>query len=305
MIKGIDSSHYNPDLDYNQAKKDGYEFIMMKATEGKTYQDPKFGERLPKAKESGLLTGAYGFSRPGSNKPEEEAAALLSQIKAVGGVDLPPMLDMEDNGGLSDADLQKFCTSWREEIQKTDKRKPILYVNVNFYNKLKPIVKDFVLWLAEYGVKEPQIKEYSFWQFSDSEAIQGGKFDGDTFNGSLDDLQALCEIQPKKEDPKVAVPQSSKKSQREIVMIKEGDTLSKIALMKHIPLQVLARFNHIADPNTIKAGNHLRIPQVVEVRSGDTVSQYAYESHETTSFLGYVNNLNNVNQISVGQTLYI
>lgn len=310
MIKGLDVYHNSPSLDYNQLKKDGFGFIIIKATEGKTFVDPKFKDNVTSAKAATILTGAYGFSRPGSSKPEDEAQALLKQIQEVGGVDLPPMLDMEDNGGLSDSDLCNFVTKWRETIQKVDKRKPILYLDIEFYNKLSSIVKDFIVYIAEYGVKEPRIKDYQFWQYTNSEIIQGGKFDGDYFNGSLEDLKALCQqveqvASPRPHVEKKESPKAANKSSRISYQIKSGDTLTKIALNNHIPLQVLARYNNIENPDIIQTGKDLRIPQIVQVRSGDTISEYARANNESVSFLGYVNSLENVSKIYVGQTLYV
>lgn len=306
MLKGLDLYERSAGLDYNEVKKDGYEFILHKASEGYTYLDKKFKTEIPKIKAAGLLTGAYVFSRPSSSKAEDEAQTILRQIKEVGGVDLPPILDMEDNGGLSDSDLQAYVTKWRVAIQKEDSRKPILYVNMNFYNKLKPIIKDFTLWIAEYQVKEPQIKDYAFWQMTNQDKEQGGTFDEDLFNGSLDDLKALCQEPPKEDlQPESDALKSSNQQERKMYQIQSGDTLSQLALNFHIPLQVLARYNTIQNPNEIKAGSYLRIPKVVQVRSGDTVWEYARANNENVSFLGYVNSLDNTSKIVVGQTLYI
>ena len=42
LLKGIDISNHNGSIDFNAVKGDGVEAIIMKATEGVDYVDPKF-----------------------------------------------------------------------------------------------------------------------------------------------------------------------------------------------------------------------------------------------------------------------
>ena len=47
-VKGFDISHYQNSVDFAGAYKDGLRFVIIKATEGTTYIDPKVGDmKLP------------------------------------------------------------------------------------------------------------------------------------------------------------------------------------------------------------------------------------------------------------------
>ena len=41
-ILGVDLSSHNGDIDFNRLKADSVDFVMLKATEGTTFKDPKF-----------------------------------------------------------------------------------------------------------------------------------------------------------------------------------------------------------------------------------------------------------------------
>lgn len=85
--------------------------------------------------------------------------------------------------------------------------------------------------------------------------------------------------------------------------IASGDTLSQIAVRFRVPLGVLARYNHIDNPDRIDAGTTLHIPDVYKIRSGDTLSEIAARFHEAVEVLAYVNQMN-PDVIYAGQMLY-
>lgn len=303
MLKGLDCYEGSDQLDFNKAKNDGYSFAICKATEGYTYIDHKFPDHYKEAHAAGLVRGAYCFSRPKTSTPEREAKTLIAIAEAAGGFELPAILDMEDSGGLSDGELGEYITKWREVIQQHDKRKPILYLNVDFYNRLKPYLDGFVIWIAEYGVENPKIEGWTFWQSTNEGKEQGGTFDFDYFNGEIKDLEALTI----KGTAEIAKPQQppAYKNDNAYHVIQNGETLSGIATKYHVPLMILARYNLISNPNLIQAGNKLRIPLAVQVRSGDTLTEIARRRNESISVLGYVNAIQNVNKIFVGQTIWV
>lgn len=56
-VHGIDISHWNPSL----VALPAYDFVFLKATQGKTYTDPTFVSRWAYMKEHGKIRGAYHF----------------------------------------------------------------------------------------------------------------------------------------------------------------------------------------------------------------------------------------------------
>lgn len=79
-VAGIDVSKHNGVIDYERVKKDDYQFVIIKASEGKTYQDPAFGRNYRDAREAGLMVGAYHFFRK-NRTGQEQADNLLSVIR--------------------------------------------------------------------------------------------------------------------------------------------------------------------------------------------------------------------------------
>lgn len=55
--------------------------------------------------------------------------------------------------------------------------------------------------------------------------------------------------------------------------IQPGDTLDKISQASGVPVGVLARVNHLANPDLILAGHTLQIPRSVVVKPGDVLSR--------------------------------
>lgn len=309
MLKGLDNYGLNSPLDYKQLKNDGFAFVICKATEGYTFHDAKFAEHYKAAIDAGLVAGAYCFSRPGSSTPEQEVNSLVASVEDAGGFMLPPALDIEDDGGLNNEKLGAYVTQWKEAIQKHDSRKPILYLNMDFYNRLKPYIDGWMIWISEPDVNKPSIEGWTFWQSTFTGREQGGTYDFDYFNGDFNDLEAITKkitltlqtvVKP------AQAPQTpAYKEDNAFHVIKSGETLTQIALNYHVPLNVLAKYNLLSNPDLIKVGNTLRIPKAIEVRAGDTVSDIALRRNESTSVIGYVNGLANVSKIYIGQTLWV
>ena len=104
-----------------------------------------------------------------------------------------------------------------------------------------------------------------------------------------------------------------------IHVVQPGENLFRIALRYGLDTNTLARYNGIADPNTIYVGQKIRIPgygsvtppgsgtggQVYVVQSGDTLASIARKFGTTTNALMSANNLADPNLIYVGQKLNV
>src|SRR5438874_1612604 len=59
----IDISHHNGlNLDFNEARADGIIGVIHKATQGQANSDPMYAKNRDKARDAGLLWGAYHFA---------------------------------------------------------------------------------------------------------------------------------------------------------------------------------------------------------------------------------------------------
>lgn len=190
MIKGLDVSHHNGVIDWAKQKANGIEFAYIKATEGLNYTDPMFKSNAKRAKDAGIITGAYHFFRPAQDAAGQ-ARHFLDRISGLG-LELPHNLDWEVSDGVRAGAQKNAAMVWLSEVQTRTFRVPSIYGSPYFLSDLG-LSKDFFkypLWIANYHVKAPRIPqpwtEYWIWQTSDDNG-----WDHDIFNGTIEDLKGL------------------------------------------------------------------------------------------------------------------
>ena len=111
-IKGIDISNNNGNIDFSQAAADGVEYVYVKATEGKTFQDSKLEGFYKECKRNNLKIGAYHFL-VSTSSPEAQAENFYKKIKDFEW-ELIPMLDIETEfEGLCDY-VVRFINAFKE-----------------------------------------------------------------------------------------------------------------------------------------------------------------------------------------------
>ena len=83
MLKGIDVSHYQGDIDWKKVKATGMQFAIIRAGYGKyAYQeDPCFEDNIKGAYNAGILVGVYWYSYADTAaEARQEAEACLTVI---------------------------------------------------------------------------------------------------------------------------------------------------------------------------------------------------------------------------------
>lgn len=203
-LKGSDISDNNGTIDWTKIVMSGLSFIYVKATEGATFHDPMFAHNYASVKSSGLLRGAYCFARPKTSTAIDEANSFVDIVNANGGFELPPVLDMEDNGGLSTEDLISYIRAWMAQVKSRTGRQGILYTYSSFItdNNLHGMT-DIPLWIADYSPSQPIYTgdwgKWVFWQYTESGSVDGinGNVDLDYFNGTIEQLKELAGISSK------------------------------------------------------------------------------------------------------------
>ncbi len=94
------------------------------------------------------------------------------------------------------------------------------------------------------------------------------------------------------------------------VVVKPGDTLSRLAETYQTSVKELVAYNDLADPNRIYAGQVLGVPPSAgelrhDVRAGETLSEIAATYATTVQAIMTRNQLSDANRIRVGQTLVV
>lgn len=195
-LNGIDISKWQKGIDLSKVK---YDFVIMKATEGKSYVDPCCDDFFQKALKLGKKLGVYHFANNSDNTAKEEADWFIKNTKGYIGKAIP-VLDWEDNV-KSDVD---WALEWLERVEKAYGCKPMIYMSesvVNSYNWSKVAKANYGLWVAKYRDNEkdynydmskagnkPSVKYWDFyalWQWTSSGRLDGydGNLDCDVFYG--------------------------------------------------------------------------------------------------------------------------
>lgn len=198
-IRGVDVSHYQDEIDWENVRNahiSAYpvRFAFMKATEGQDLIDPNFADNFYKARQNDVIRGAYHFFKPNTDACRQ-AAFFIKQVHLEPG-DLPPVLDVEDNGKLPVAQFQKAVKTWLDMVEQHYGVTPIIYTGYKF--KLRYLsdadFDRYPYWIAHYYVSELKYKgEWLFWQYTDCGSVDGinGEVDCNIFNGTMDDLRKV------------------------------------------------------------------------------------------------------------------
>jgi len=200
-----DVSHHNWDLstplDFAAAKQSGLAAIMIKATEGATYQDPKFRDNLTMARKAGLLCGAYHFGTAAD--VDKQVANFLTTIGDPSQLHLA--LDFENNDPSPSNTMSKDqALAFLAKLEAKTGRKLTIYTGSRMFDVFGPKASTAFathrVWWAQYGSTlklHPTWEKYWLWQFTDGKngpmphKIAGlGACDINTFDGTVEDLTA-------------------------------------------------------------------------------------------------------------------
>lgn len=179
-LKGIDISHHNKyQLASGQLVLSKHDFIIVKASEGKSFKDPMFNEYMKAIRNLNKPHGIYHYARPEFNTPLTEANFFHEAIKHEGD-DSILILDWE---GKATTYPIEWAIEWLKIVENIYGKKPMIYCSSWYTKKLKPVLENGNgLWVAHYGVKKPKVYTYPFyaiWQYSSD------PYDKDIFNGNL------------------------------------------------------------------------------------------------------------------------
>lgn len=202
-LHGIDVSRYQKRIDWNRVRKMKVgditlQFAFVKATEGSWIKDKYFDQNWENAKSAGLIRGAYHFFHPNVS-PKAQAFNFMKTVSLRTG-DLPPVVDIEDECGMSRTQIRQNTKTFLQILEKKYKVKPILYTNRDFYKNTFADQADFDgyrFWIAHYHVTSldlPDDRDWDFWQHSDRGNVNGINADVDfnVFRGSREDLRKIC-----------------------------------------------------------------------------------------------------------------
>ena len=181
MLKGIDISKWQKNVDYSQLKKQGIDFAIIRCGYGRdiSQKDNLFETHYKGLKEAGIKVGCYLYSY--ADKIEDgilEAKNCLEFIKGKT-FELPVFYDLEDKitAPLGKNVITQIAKNFCDEIEKAG-YVPGIYASLYWFNNLTNVeeLEKYKIWLAEWGVKEPKAEfKVDYWQFTSSGKVEGIK----------------------------------------------------------------------------------------------------------------------------------
>ena len=188
---GIDVSYWQGDIDWEQVKNAGIEFVMIRAgyrgsIEGKLDTDSYARKNYEGAKAAGLKVGAYIFSQAVNPEEAVEEADYLMDLVKDWEVDMPlvfdwEIVDMESrNAGLDSDTLTESALAFCRRVEEKG-YDAMVYFNKNHstgYLDLSQLV-DYGFWLAMYDPYMDYPYRVDLWQYTDEGTVPGieGKVD--------------------------------------------------------------------------------------------------------------------------------
>jgi lysozyme len=207
-ILGLDISKWDGNWNAEKAKQAGANFVFIRASQA-TLTDSQFVSNWRKAKEAGLLRGAYHYLdyTKTANDQADYFAGLLQSDPG----ELPPVVDYEqvrtdNNPSIALNFLRGFLNrlSSRTELFAASKVKyPIIYTSPGFWTQYgdqtdREYWIKFPLWVAHWTTAAAPIVPapwpmWTFWQFTskgpgDVFGCESLSVDMNRFNGTLNDL---------------------------------------------------------------------------------------------------------------------
>jgi lysozyme len=196
-VRGVDVSGHQGLIDWDRLKSDGVDFAYIKASEGETFNDPRFSRNWYAAEQSGILRGAYHFftqCRSGKVQAENFIRIVPADPNA-----LPPVIDAERMGPCTQTPAVKDVAAEIEIflnlVQAQYRVRPIIYTTREFHEAyLSGKFQKERFWIRRL-FRAPNFRQsqWVFWQYHNSGRRSGvsGPVDLDVFKGTRAELEAL------------------------------------------------------------------------------------------------------------------
>ncbi|MDQ0949523.1 GH25 family lysozyme M1 (1,4-beta-N-acetylmuramidase) [Streptomyces phaeochromogenes] len=162
MLRGIDVSAYQS----SSYSTEGLSFVFVKATEGRTYVNPKLSAQTKRARDAGCVVGFYHFLWPGNLTAQAEYFVGKAPEKA-GDILAVDWETTGDGTHATNAEKDRFI---RKVKELRPNNRVVLYCNRNYWlNVDTTSYAGDGLWIADYVTAgKPRIQaKWRFHQYTD------------------------------------------------------------------------------------------------------------------------------------------
>lgn len=320
IYQGIDVSHWQGKINYDEVKQSGIEVVYIKSSEGTGYIDPYFKSNYEGAKQNEIKVGFYHYL---TARNEEQAVAEAEHFANVIAGTIPDCklaMDFESFGNLNSEEINNISFAFLRKVQELTGKEMVVYSDT--YNTRNifsyELAQEYPLWVAEYGVEVPGNNgKWSNWigfQYTDEGKIAGvnSYVDRNRFTEQIFEISQNVEI------PNSGNQTGENAGDTIVYIVKRGDTLWKIANMYGVTVAELATLNNIQKPNLIFIGQRIVINTINQdynnqmgkkiiyrVKWGDTLRGIARRFRTTVENLVKLNNIQNPNRIYAGEIIIV
>lgn len=174
-VRGIDISAHNGEIDFGALRRQGVDFVYIKATEGTDFIDRNFVKNSVGLQREGIATGAYHFFRFDTDG-EMQAFNFINALKGRG-FELPPAVDVEEWANAEGISTGKIMKELRLmlDVLGTEGYEPVIYTNKDGYDRfVKGKLEKYPLWICSFS--DPPVDggtQWSIWQYSHRGRLEG------------------------------------------------------------------------------------------------------------------------------------
>lgn len=197
QLLGIDVSKWNGDIDWEEVKKAGIEFAIIRAGYGKNTIDQQFKRNIEGCIDNDIHIGVYWFSYAYTNEMAYQEAAFCKKV-------IGPYKKYINMGVWFDFEYDSTAYATRHGVTITkDKCTNIayafcrgiekegylvgIYTNIDYANNFytKQILEEYNVWIADWNAECRYNGKYLIWQYTDGGEVKGinGKVDMDWYYG--------------------------------------------------------------------------------------------------------------------------
>ena len=188
LVKGIDVSKYQYNIDWNAVKASGIDFAIIRVGyrgygTGALVEDPYFRQNIKGANAAGVKVGLYFYSQAiNEQEAVDEASMVIRLIQETGGrVSYPIYFDTEkvagDTGradGISRDQRTRNAVAFCNAIQNAGYRAGVYSYASWFYNNLNMAsLTGYSIWIAQYRDQLDFKYNYDIWQYTSSGTVPG------------------------------------------------------------------------------------------------------------------------------------
>lgn len=178
ILRGIDVSWVQGDIDWEAVSKSGIDFAMIRAGRGDIdgtgpKEDTHFRQNIQAANEYGIDVGVYFYSYAETVDEAEQEAYFFLNLLSGYEITYPVVADMEENGRR--IDMSDVAEAFLEIISGGGYY-PMLYsYQARLDNHFSRSVKEnYAVWVAKLDDPQPDTDyDYYIWQYSHEGKVNG------------------------------------------------------------------------------------------------------------------------------------